>query len=801
MLDSRARKVLGDVATEGSRSFLVALAIAIGVFAFGSVIDARAILVRELDSNYWRTNPSAAVLELSGNPKSASVDAALLDAIDGVEGVGDASLAGEWTARIRVAGGEWRALRLFTLPDYLDQRADIVTTVGGTWPPREGDALIEQAAIALLGSNGPSGSDRLEISLGDGVPRTVRNAGTVHAPGLPPAWMERTAYAWVSAETLETWGVNAPMNRMRIRVAGDALDKAHIAEVSARVRTVAEDAGVTVAHVSIPEPGHHPHASQMLTLLYLLEAFGFLSMALASILAASMISSLMSRQLRQIAIMKAVGGTARQIRAMYYGKIALFSSAASLAALPLAGFAAVAYSRFAASMLNFTIFDSSVPHGAYLAEIAVAFAVPLLIASFSIVKGSRVTVREGLADSTAQSFSSGVGNRSAWSGRFGRPFMLSLRNSARKPVRLALSILTLTAAGAMFITAMNVGASMDETVVSKFKSSRYDVRLMFPFAVEDEALRSIALGVDGIDIFETWGYNAAFAVAPNGTESERIDLVSIPADTVLQDRPPLTSGRWIESTDVDAIVVNQRVLGMVSEPRVGGTVTLRMGGSNREVRIVGVVTEMMAAPTVYANKRYVDSVLGQIGRSKSVAVRGVAHDRDSVASLAGRLESALGARGIPVVSSTFLLEFQLAVREHFTVIAAMLTLMASLVVIVGVLGLSSAMGINVLERTRELGIIRAIGAPGRSVIMIVVIEGVLIGIASWALAIAASWPVSTIIARRFGLLFFEAPLKFTMSVPGTFAWLAIVVACAALSSYVPSANATRVPIRETLAWE
>jgi putative ABC transport system permease protein len=240
---------------------------------------------------------------------------------------------------------------------------------------------------------------------------------------------------------------------------------------------------------------------------------------------------------------------------------------------------------------------------------------------------------------------------------------------------------------------------------------------------------------------------------------------------------------------------------MLTAPRAGDAITLRINGSNRQVRIVGVVTEMMASPTVYANKGYVDSILGQTGFSRSVAVRGVAHDRSSVASLVSRLELAFGARGIPVASSTLLLEFQLAVREHFAVIAAMLAIMALLVVIVGVLGLSSAMGINVLERTRELGILRAIGAPGGSVIMIVVIEGVLIGVASWVLAILASWPVSAFIAERIGLLFFEAPLRFAVSIPGIFGWLVIVVVCSALSSYVPSANAARVPIRETLVWE
>ena len=67
--------------------------------------------------------------------------------------------------------------------------------------------------------------------------------------------MERTAYAWISADTLASWGVTNPMNRIRIHVTGDALDKKHIGEVSSRAKGAASDMGLSVAHVSVPEPG------------------------------------------------------------------------------------------------------------------------------------------------------------------------------------------------------------------------------------------------------------------------------------------------------------------------------------------------------------------------------------------------------------------------------------------------------------------------------------------------------------------------------------------------------------------
>lgn len=798
MRDSRAIKLVRDIMVEGSRSFLVALAISVGVFAFASVLDARSILVRELDANYSGTLPAAAVIELRRGFADSASATEILKKISGVVGVRDASLSGELSARVRRTDGEWRAMRLFTLPDYRHQVADLVSPASGNWPPRDGEILVERAAAPMLDAKA---GDELQVSFGEGIARDVRDAGTVHAPGLAPAWMERIAYGWVSAGTLASWGVSNGLNRVSIHVSGNPLDKKYIGEVAGGVRAVLENNGIPVSHVAIPEPGHHPHASQMLTLLYLLETFGILAMALASVLTATMIASLMSRQVRQIGIMKAVGGTARQIRMMYCAKIAIFAVVACLVAIPLANRAAVAYAKFAAATLNFTIFDDSVPLAVYVFEVAASLAVPLLVSLFSIVRGSRISVREAIADSGSAGVSSVAARVPGNGGGIPVPLRMSLRNAVRRPGRLALSLATLAAAGAMFITAMNVGSSMNSTVESKFRAAKYDVRLMLSRAVPDSELSDITASVQGIDMAETWGYNPAYALSGEGTESERLDLISIPPSTVLQGQPPLVEGRWIAPTEADAIVVNQRVLPSLGGAKVGDRIMLLVDGHRTSWRLIGIVRELMATPTCYANKPAVDSLLGLTGLSKIIVVRGTEHDRAFVDSLGDRVERALALRGVSVASSTALLELRQAIEAHFAVIASMLVLMALLVIIVGALGLSSAMGINVLERTRELGILGAIGAGRRAVILSVVIEGALIGAVSWLLSAIASLPVSAFVANRFGLLFFEAPLEFSASPSGIFLWLAIVLGCAIAASYVPAAGTTSVPIRETLAWE
>ena len=127
--------------------------------------------------------------------------------------------------------------------------------------------------------------------------------------------------------------------------------------------------------------------------------------------------------------------------------------------------------------------------------------------------------------------------------------------------------------------------------------------------------------------------------------------------------------------------------------------------------------------------------------------------------------------------------------------------MTLMVVAVGGMGLASTMSVNVLERRREIGVMRAIGAGGPAILGIVVVEGAFIGALSWALAVLLSWPVSAFLTDRFGMIFFESPLRFTVSPLGFAAWLGLSAAIAALSSLVPALRATGIPVREALAYE
>jgi len=120
---------------------------------------------------------------------------------------------------------------------------------------------------------------------------------------------------------------------------------------------------------------------------------------------------------------------------------------------------------------------------------------------------------------------------------------------------------------------------------------------------------------------------------------------------------------------------------------------------------------------------------------------------------------------------------------------------------VGSIGLTGTMSLNVMERTREIGVMRAIGASDRAVINMVMVEGITIGLLSWLLGTLLSFPISTLLSNAINLSLFGALAEFTFTPTGVFLWLMVVLILSSLASITPARSAAKLTIREILAYE
>jgi putative ABC transport system permease protein len=127
--------------------------------------------------------------------------------------------------------------------------------------------------------------------------------------------------------------------------------------------------------------------------------------------------------------------------------------------------------------------------------------------------------------------------------------------------------------------------------------------------------------------------------------------------------------------------------------------------------------------------------------------------------------------------------------------------MALLLAAVGGLGLTTTMSINILERVREIGVLRAVGASNLAVRRIVLLEGMVIGIVSWGIGTLISLPVSAWMSDQVGLALIDVPLSYQYSIVAAVVWFFALLAVAAAASLGPARNAVRLTIREVLAYE
>jgi putative ABC transport system permease protein len=137
---------------------------------------------------------------------------------------------------------------------------------------------------------------------------------------------------------------------------------------------------------------------------------------------------------------------------------------------------------------------------------------------------------------------------------------------------------------------------------------------------------------------------------------------------------------------------------------------------------------------------------------------------------------------------------------HMEVPARMLVAASVVIVLVGALGLASMMTVNMLERTREIGVMKAIGATPATVVRIIAGEGLFIAGASWIfaalIALPLTWILGTAARAAHG-----APLAFTFSISAGAIWLGLVLVIAITASAVPALRAARLVVREALAYE
>jgi putative ABC transport system permease protein len=809
MLDTRWQKVLADLWKHRGRTLVVALAIAVGVFAVGIVVNARTILVREYNSDQAGALPASAIVD------TFPFDEDLARSVARLPGVAAAEGRSQVRTRVYDSAGQPHELVLVAIPDFENLQVDALTPLDGFWPPRAHEIILERMSPQYLGAHV---GQPLTFVLDDGTEKTLSVVGTAHDAQRPSPDITGTAYGYVALETLSDLGVPTAYTALHVRVAGDTGDKAHILAVLDEVEAHLRRTGRPIlARRVITESLAAPFID---TVVLILTTFGLVILLLSGFLVVNAMTALITQQIPQIGVMKLIGARQRQIVTLYMVTVLVYGLVAIALAMPLSLLTArLLMTEMVNKLLNVMPESYAVSLGVLGVQAAVGVLLPLLAGLAPVLRGTRITIQRALNDANQGAAGYGQGRVERLLAhlealrRAQRPLLLAVRNTLRHKGRLVQTLVVLTFGTALFISVVSVRSSVNATLDVYMRFHGYDVSV--DLKQPERALRlEQAVGqVPGVAQVELWSTGGATRVRTDGTKSDGFRVFAVPAGSAFMS-PEILQGEWLATDSATAgggatrleeaypaVVVNSELLHEEPDLRVGSIVELEVDGRKAQWRIAGVVPTESRGSAAYVKLDDYAYATRRPGQATRVVVRTAQHDEASQEAMATRLAAQLEGAGIQVKGTETATMIQSENSLLFTIVVAFLILMALLLAAVGGLGLTTTMNINLLERVREIGVLRAIGASNASVRTIVLLEGVAMGLFSWLVGLALSLPISPFLSEQLGLALIKVPLHYEYAWLAAVAWFFVLQAVAVAASLGPARNAVRLTVREVLAYE
>jgi putative ABC transport system permease protein len=837
-------KLSRDLLTIWDRILLMILALSLTLIMFSAVLYIWSVSTREMRRDYLSGSPASATLLLEKG-LDANQTSDIVAKARQQPGVIDATLRTQFTLLVQekpdtsnpnssllqhapppksISQQEnitWGSipLQFFVVAPDDPMRIETFQVDQGGWPPAPGEILIERSALELM--NRKVG-DTIIVQAPNGTPTPLRISGVVHTPGLTPAFQEQTGHAFISTASLPLLGQPLTLDALKIQVAdqpGLTTPSRNRDVIVPAARNFAgwlrQTYDVTVEEIQAPTPYAHPHQGQMDSLMMGLFFFGAAGLVLSAILVATMLNGLLTQQIPQIGIMKAIGARTSRVLQMYLLMILVIAVASTAIASVPGIIVSRTFIPIMLTMLGVRAENLMAPWWTYAVIVASGIGVPLLFALGSLLKASRMTVREALdyrgidrRRDTSTRFDAGLSRLPG----LNRTILMAFRNNFRRRTRFLLSVGLLAFAGAVFVAGMSV---MDrfQTFLDREKALRrwdVEVQLVRGSASDNMLaadLTNLVAKIPNVTRVEGWSIVQTSVVLPGQQISVTrtypdqghgsVAVTVVPPDNALVTAPATSEGRWLRPGETGAIVISMAGLTEdLADVHSGDTIQLTLNSHLTRWLVVGIAEPVGGRGGIFITEAGYEAAT-DVTLPALLRVVTDKHDEETRTAVAQAANRALTNAGIAVRSATSVGRAEAVSAGHMLPLILVFLGLAVAISVVGFAGLTSTMSTNVLERTREFGVMSAIGATASTIRSLVVLEGIFIAVMS-CVGMAILAPLFT--ALMMGNLSLPVNTSFQISVLGVVIWMIVVVLGAVVATLAPASLASRLTVREALAY-
>ncbi len=795
-------KVWADLWLTKSRTALAIISIAAGVCCVGTLFGMIDLLLGKMDAAHRQSQPSHINLILRND-----ADISLLEQVKAIPGVADVDTMTPLSVHFRQLGEtDWRLGTLIIRPDYDNQHFDKTALQSGNWP--SGDQIAIEN-LSALSSGIQNGNIEFETALG---PQTWAIGDIVRHPFVKPPKFGGQVHFFAGAAHAAQFGIPANSFRQLLVQIAEPYSSESARNVAGQIRSLLSAQHIGVNVTLLQDPEQHWGRPFLAGINGVLQIMALVSLALASVLILNTVSAHITQQTDQIGVMKALGSRTKTIAQLYLLEILLLALLAIVLAIPPA--LAAAYFSACRLLGLFNIdcgaFVISVPAVAYM--LLGGLLAPLLAGLPPILRGAAMTVRAAIA-------SYGVGADFGYNRfdllieKFGARFLPTLSAAAlgnlfRRKARLLLTQSVLICAGVMFLVLTSLIASLNLTLDREMARSRYAVRLGFTIDQPEQKIHDIATAVAGTENIEFW-QRSSMQITKDGLAlpqkgSLGMHMLALPANSSMY-QPLIESGRWLQAGDAgERVLVLSADTTALNGVRAGDSLDVALGTDHEKWQVVGIY-RWLAGNSYAVEPAYAPlETLRRITHSRDMASFALLDtpvaDLNQEADYLRNLQQRFQDQGVQLDVYTTLAKLEQGqfARNQFKPVLNTLLGLACMIAAVGGIGLSGTLAISVLQRIREIGVLRAIGAPSKVVFRMFLLEGLLHGVMAWFLSIPLAYLAAEPLAKQLGQTMLGIQLDFSFDFWAILYWLIIVLTVAWIAAFWPARKATQLSIRDCL---
>lgn len=775
------RKALKDIGRRKIRSTLTVLGIFIGVAGIVAIVSTARNLTEAQRANFSESNQEDIRWWVWNNGES------LENVLEQIPNVAASQRRYSYVTNFRT-GENWHGITLYSYDDYNDIKVSKLNFVEGR-PPQAGEIALEYSTRELV-PNLRIGDEIIERISPNMPLRKFSLSGFVKTPANPNASIMQFGFGYIHQSDAR--------KMLNIPGANEILVKVYSFTAREETRRQIEDTfrkrNLSFGAAVIRNPDTYLGKDILDALSLLLLAFSVVGLIISGFLVANTLSAIVTEQIGEIGTLKAIGASRWQILRMYLLGALIYGLLGTVPGIVAGFFFGKALLGVLGNAVNFDVDQFFFQSPALILGILVGLGITLLAALFPAWGGTAVPVRQAL-DSYGIAGGTGDGGLTKFLSRIRLvpPLIaLSFRNLLRRKVRNFITLGVIILSCAAFVSAQSTSVSVDTTINQFYGLYAMDGWVRFNSNLNAQFANNLQ-NINGVVRSEGWIRTSA------NVRGARTELWGVPADTSIY-RKEVVEGRWFRP-DENEVILASTVLAKAKNLKVGDRIEIEVNRNREIVTVIGLLNDSgrylnsTALGKAFAPVDYTARVMGIQGRATLFTLVFERSDREFV----DQTFRAIERRYRELEPNSLAAYVDRTSAEQLTnILRLLLYAMVVIIAFIGALGIINTLTLNVLERQREIGVIRSLGGTNFRLVQIFLIESLFLGLFGYIFGVILGYPLAQLLVSLIGQAAFPIEMVFDFSTLAyTFLFAMLLTVSASL---LPALGAARIKISQTLRY-